>query len=69
MFRSVSEPTIYTGTLTYRNVEFTFVFDGEELRLIPPKDKAEEIFHQWILTPLTSQKGETSWGFAPRIRV
>ena len=33
------ECEIYTGKLTYRGIDFTFVFSNEELRLIPPKDK------------------------------
>lgn len=65
MLHSGTESTTCTGTLTYRNVEFTFVFDGEELRLIPPKDKAEEIFRQWILTPLKPQEGQTCGRFDP----
>lgn len=37
------ELDVYTGTLTYKQIEFSFVFDGEELRLIPPKDKHQEV--------------------------
>jgi len=43
---------IYTGQLTYKGIEFTFVFDGEELRLIPPKEKQREIEEQWLETPV-----------------
>ena len=28
--------TTYTGKLKYRDIDFTFVFTGSELRLIPP---------------------------------
>lgn len=45
---------IYTGQLTYKEVEFTFVFDGKELRLIPPKDKQDEVRKNWLRTPLTN---------------
>lgn len=33
-----AELEIDTGTLVYRAIEFSFVFNREELRLIPPKD-------------------------------
>lgn len=34
---------IYTGKLGYKGIEFDFVFDKEELRLIPPADKSNEV--------------------------
>lgn len=34
---------IYTGILKYKNIDFTFVFDKKELKLIPPKDKKKEV--------------------------
>ena len=43
---------IITGRLEYKNVEFLFVFDGEVLRLIPPKEKEQEIKFEWIKAPL-----------------
>lgn len=42
------ELNVYTGTLTYKEIEFSFIFDGKELRLIPPKDKC----HEWFIKPL-----------------
>lgn len=42
----------YTGHLIYKDINFSFVFDGEELRLIPPKDKMQEIQYTWILKPI-----------------
>lgn len=45
------ELNVYTGTLTYKEIEFSFVFDGEELRLIPPEDKHREV-HMWFMKPL-----------------
>ena len=39
---------IVTGMLTYRNIEFTFVFNREELRLIPPADKKDEV-EKWFM--------------------
>lgn len=38
---------IYTGHLTYKDIEFTFVFDEKELRLIPPPEKMTEVSH-WL---------------------
>lgn len=37
------ELDLYTGTLLYKDINFTFVFDRSELRLVPPKDKEQEI--------------------------
>lgn len=41
------ELEIYTGALTYKEIEFSYMFDGEILRLIPPKDKHQEI-DDWL---------------------
>lgn len=49
---SDSEKTMFTGYLTFRNIDFTFTFDGDVLRLIPPKDKEKEIFESWTLPSL-----------------
>lgn len=46
------ELTTYTGKLQYRNVDFSFVFDGQELRLIPPDNKKHEIEMEWLMTPI-----------------
>ena len=45
------ETDVYTGTLSLKNIEFTFVFDKQELRLIPPQDKKREV-DLWFLSPL-----------------
>lgn len=37
------ELELYTGNLRYKDIDFTFVFDKAELRMIPPKDKEYEI--------------------------
>ena len=34
---------IYTGTLKYNEIEFSFVFDRKELRVIPPEDKYHDV--------------------------
>lgn len=50
---------IYTGTLIYKEIEFSFVFDRGELRLIPPKDKDQEV-HMWFMKSLG--KGAYTFG-------
>ena len=45
---------IYTGQLAYKEVDFTFVFDGKKLRLIPPKDKRDVVNENWLRTPLAN---------------
>lgn len=45
------ETKIYTGTLSYNGVDFTFVFDKNELRLIPPSEKSRAVDH-WFLKEL-----------------
>lgn len=45
---------IYTGQLAYKEVDFTFVFDGKRLRLIPPKDKRDAVNEDWLRTPLSN---------------
>lgn len=39
---------LYTGYLKYKSIDFSFVFDGTSLSLIPPKEKEEEIEWQWL---------------------
>ena len=34
---------VYTGTLLYRGIAFSFTFDKVELRLIPPTDRQQEV--------------------------
>lgn len=50
---------IYTGTLKYKEIEFSFVFDRKELRLIPPEDKYHDV-HMWFMNPLG--KGAYTFG-------
>lgn len=40
---------IYTGTLNYKNIEFSFVFDKKELRLIPPAEKTSEVRYSILM--------------------
>ena len=37
----------YTGRITYRDIEFDFSFDGDNLKLIPPDDRKTEIMWDW----------------------
>lgn len=46
------ELEIYTGKIKYKDVDFEFVFNGDELRLIPPLDKKEEVYMEWIMAPM-----------------
>lgn len=52
--------TTYTGKLKYRDIDFTFVFTGSELRLIPPADKESEIEWQWKMKSI----GNVAYTFA-----
>ena len=45
------ELEVYTGLLTYKGIEFSFAFDGETLKLIPPKDKNDEV-KMWFMKSL-----------------
>lgn len=38
---------LYTGTLQYRGINFTFAFNERELRLIPPEDYKHVIERDW----------------------
>ncbi|MBS6816891.1 MAG: hypothetical protein KH356_28965 [Lachnospiraceae bacterium] len=46
------ELEIYTGVLTYKEIEFSYMFDSATLRLIPPKDKHQEI-NGWLRQSLS----------------
>ena len=54
------ELDLYTGTLLYKDINFTFAFDRSELRLIPPKDKEHEIEWEWGRKP--PGNGAYTWG-------
>ncbi len=54
------ELDLYTGTVLYKDINFTFAFDRSELRLIPPKDKEQEIEWEWGRKPLGN--GAYTWG-------
>lgn len=39
----MKELELYTGRLTYRDIEFTFIFDKKKLKLIPPKEEKRNV--------------------------
>lgn len=47
-----SELKLFSGKCKYKDIDFTFVFDCNELRLIPPADAKDTIQAEWIMTPL-----------------
>ena len=47
----MEELNVYSGTLNYKDIVFEFVFDKQDLRLIPPSDKNEEVQH-WKMNQL-----------------
>ena len=46
------ESNTYSGICKYKDIDFTFIFSGEELRLVRPADNREIIQMDWVLTPL-----------------
>lgn len=46
------EHKTYTGFLQFRGINFSFVFSDDELRLIPPSDKSNEIRYKWLMKEL-----------------
>ena len=46
------EFNMYTGKLNYKDITFSFTFDKEELRLIPPDDKRHLVEWDWKMQPL-----------------
>ena len=39
---------MYTGNITYKDIEFVFLFDGKILQLVPQKDKFMEQFFDFF---------------------
>ena len=48
----MEDTRIYTGVTKYKNIEFTFVFNGEDLRLIPTTENVRKIETEWLMTPI-----------------
>lgn len=47
------ELDVYSGILSYKDIDFDFVFDKKELRLIPPKDKQDDTY-KWFLKEIST---------------
>lgn len=43
---------IYTGVTRYKNAEYTFVFNGEDLRLIPSTENTRKVGTEWLMTSI-----------------
>ena len=41
---------MYTGVTRYKNVDFSFVFNGEDLRLIPSTENVRKVETEWLMT-------------------
>ena len=50
------ELNLYTGKLNYKDIDFSFAFDQNELRLIPPDDKRHTVEWEWTMKPLGNGK-------------
>lgn len=50
----VLEIELYTGKLKFKDIEFTFVFDKKELRLIPPKGLKRDLYQERFMRKLKS---------------
>ena len=48
------EIELYTGKLKFKDIEFTFVFDKKELRLIPPKGLKRDLYQERFMRKLKS---------------
>ena len=40
---------MYTGVTRYKNVDFSFVFNGEDLRLIPSTENVRKVETEWLM--------------------
>lgn len=52
----MEDTIIYTGVTTYKNIEFTFVFNGEDLRLIPTTENVRRIETELLMTSTVKNK-------------
>ena len=48
----MEENIICTGVTKYKDIDFTFVFNGENLRLIPSTESTSKIENEWIMTSI-----------------
>lgn len=49
----MKEYSTYTGIIKYKEIDFTFIFDKKTLKLIPPKEKKDEVEH-WFMREIKS---------------
>ncbi len=49
----INRLTMYTGNLRFRDVDYSFSFDGQELRLIPPEKKKFSILQNLTMTEVS----------------
>lgn len=45
------EHNTYTGILNYKDIDFNFIFDKKELKMVPPQDKQRDVYF-WFMKPL-----------------
>ncbi len=48
----MEDTRIYTGVTKYKDIDFTFVFNGENLRLIPTTENVRKVETEWLMTPI-----------------
>lgn len=48
----MEDTRIYTGVTKYKDIDFTFVFNGENLRLIPTTENVRKVETEWRMTPI-----------------
>ena len=48
----MEDTRIYTGVTKYKDIDFTFVFNGENLRLIPTTENVRKVETKWLMTPI-----------------
>lgn len=48
----MEDTRIYTGVTKYKDIDFTFVFNGENLCLIPTTENVRKVETEWLMTPI-----------------
>lgn len=46
---TICDKTTYTGFLNFRGIDFSYVFADDELKLIAPSNKSDEIRYHWLM--------------------
>lgn len=47
--KTINDKVTYTGFLNYRGINFSYVFANDELKLIAPAEKSDEIRFHWLM--------------------